>query len=311
MNRLVWSFAAYKRKMQISEAPLFAFVEGFTDRYFYSRIADSECQPLDLLHCIVTGEELAEGAGGGKNILISFFEYLEQENAVTNMFEGKTTTSVFFLDKDVDEFTGNIMRDSEHVIYTETYERESYLFCHGNISQAASGAAALDVNSVRTALGDYREWRRQAAESWKSWVKLCLFAQLHGPTSTTYYSRPTSQINDEAYGPVDPDRYESFRSALQDPRIADQQFDDLFGQLSDRVDAIYNNGQFDQVFKGTWYFGFLENDLRRIAGGAHFNNRQLRRSLQSALEQTLDFNEPWAHHFRTPISQVLARLKGR
>ena len=89
--------------MQMSQAALFIFVESPEDRYVYSQIADPECQGRGIDYQVVTSEELQQNEGG-KQVLLGFFDYLRRQSSLTDRFKGKTTVSIFFLDKDVDDF---------------------------------------------------------------------------------------------------------------------------------------------------------------------------------------------------------------
>ena len=308
MSRLRWSFSGYVRKMQISKTSLFTFVEGFKDRYFYSQIALSECQVRNVVYQVVTGEELPQSGGGGKQTLLSFFDSLEAKGLLFQRFRNSVTASIFFLDKDIDDIIG-IKRDSDHIVYTEHYDIESYLFVYGEIGQAAASAAALDVGTVKIGLGDYIEWRDRAAARWKSWVKLCVFAAIHNVGAGRYYSRPTSQINLGIRGPVDQVQYDSHRSAIElSSGMEPELFHHAFEQVSNRVDHIYIEGKYDQVFKGKWYLEFLEEDIHGIAGDVRFDHRSLKTRMRSALEQTLNLDESWAFQFRTPVEHLVRSL---
>ena len=296
------------RRMQVSEVPLYIFVEGFVDRYFYSRIADSECHPAGLDYKVITGEEIHGGDGGGKDVLMKFFDYLEERNSLAGTFRGKRTVAMFFVDKDIDDMLG-VLRSSKQLMYTELYDVESYLFNHGDLSFAAAGAAALDINSVQIHLGDYSKWRRRAAERWKSWVKVCVFAQAYGPSSGSFYSRTKSQVNDCIYGPVNVEKYGDCLLRLHQPGMTKLEFEELFCKISYQVDSLYTKGQYDRVFKGKWYFWFLIEDVREIAGNRRFNKRGLSDRLRSALEQTLDWEESWSLKLRMPFREIVNKLK--
>ena len=140
MKRLAYSPSAYRRSMQISRVPLFIFVEGYKDRYVYDQIVQSECQQSGVSYKVVTAEEIGI-SGGGKEALLKFFDYLAAESSLICNFNGKTTISIFFLDKDVDDVL-NSMRSSEHIVYTETYEIENYFFIHGALSEVAAASAS-------------------------------------------------------------------------------------------------------------------------------------------------------------------------
>lgn len=133
MTRLTYSFSAYRRSMQISLVPLFVFVEGYKDRYVYDQIAQCECQRSEVSFNVVTAEEIGIG-GGGKEVLLKFFDYLAAESSLISNFKGKTTISIFFLDKDVDDIL-NTRRSSQHIVYTRTYEFENYFLFMGRLAK--------------------------------------------------------------------------------------------------------------------------------------------------------------------------------
>ena len=291
----------------MSETQLFVFVEGITERYFYSQITEAECGPRGIVYCVVMAEELYNGKGGGKEALLGFLRYLKEEGALEGKFEGKRTVPIFFLDKDVDEFKGGIVEENE-VVYTKGYEYESYLFSDGRITQAASGAAGLDLGRVRDALGEQEAWREKAARQWKEWVKLCLFAGVKGPGRESFYGRNKSGINQGIRGSVDQAEYERHKKNMQPEGMDGRQFEEAFERLSVKVEQLYDEREFDVVFKGKWYFEFLLDDLQGIPGNVRLKQKALRETLRSALEQTLNFHEPWAEHLRGPVREVVGRL---
>ena len=296
------------RRMQVSEIPLYVFVEGFEDRYFYSRIVGSECRPGELEYKVITGEELHDGEGGGKGVLMRFFDYLEERKALAGTFQSKRTVALFFVDKDIDDMLG-MLRIEEQLIYTESYDVESYLFNHGELSRAAAGAAGLDIDSVQTYLGDYADWRSRATESWRSWVKVCVFAQMYAPSSGRFYGRPQSELNDELYGPVNTEKYSECLVRLRQPSMSKAEFEKRFCKIGKQVDLLYSKGLCDRVFKGKWYLQFLAQDVKDLARERRFNKRYLTHGLRIALEQTLDWEEPWALDLRMPVRRIIDRLK--
>ena len=156
--------------MQISGQGLYIFVEGDSDKFVYSRLADSECKGCRVDYLVVSGEDI-RGGGGGKNVLLGFFDYLRRMRSLVDIFKGSTTVSIFFLDKDIDDLL-RTKRRSAHVVYTQHYDIEAYYFIHGDLCTAAATSASLDIGSVRAMISDYSLWRRQAATCWKEWVKL-------------------------------------------------------------------------------------------------------------------------------------------
>jgi hypothetical protein len=293
--------------MQISRVPLFIFVEGYKDRYVYDQIVQSECQRAGVSYKIVAAEEIGI-SGGGKEALLKFFEYLAMESSLICDFNGKTTISIFFLDKDVDDIL-NTMRSSEHIVYTETYEIENYFFIHGELSEVAAASASLEVQSIRTILGDYGVWRRRAATKWKNWVRLCLFSKTCGFESISNYGLLRSPINARVCGPVKRTEYERYLSDLQNKsHLPPDEFKRSFERLCRKVDRIYSAGQHDHIFKGRWYACFLVEDIKRVAARRRFNSEQLETKLLSGLALKLNYCDPWAEHFRAPIRRLIDRV---
>lgn len=306
MIRLTHSFSAYRRGMQISRVPLFVFIEGYKDRYVYDQIVQSECQQIGVSFNVVTAEEIGIG-GGGKEALLKFFDYLADESSLICDFQGKTTASVFFFDKDVDDIL-NTRRSSQHIVYTETYEIENYFFIHGALSKVAAASASLDVQSIHAALGNYEAWRRHAATKWKKWVKLCLFSKTCGIGSMSNYRLSSSSINAGICGPVKPAEYKRHLSELRHKsHLPPDEFKRSFTRLCRKVNRIYSAGQHDRIFKGKWYACFLVEDIQRAAARRSFNSRRLEKRLLSSLPLTLNYCDPWAEHFRVPIRRLIAK----
>ena len=307
MKRLTYSPSAYRRSMQISQVPLFVFIEGYKDRYIYEQIVQSECQKSGINFEVVTADEIGI-SGGGKEALLKFFDYLATKSSLICDFKGKTTISIFFLDKDVDDILG-IMRKSEHIVYTGIYEIENYFFIHGALSEVAAASASLEVQLIRRVIGDNATWRRRAATNWKRWVKLCLFSKSCGIESMSNYGLSASPINDGVCGPVKVTEYRRHLSNLNHHSVLpSDDFKRSFRRLCRMVDRIYSRGQHDLIFKGRWYACFLVEDIKSVAGRRRFNRNQLETRLLSGLALTLNYCDPWTEHFRVPIRNLITKV---
>lgn len=305
MSRLLHSFAGYLRYMQMSRWTLFVFVESHhIDRYFYSMLVDLVCQGNKITYQIVAAEEVSDG-GGGKQILLGFFDYLKRRSCLIDRFENKTTLSVFFLDKDVDDYR-RVKRRSPHVVYTETYEVENYLFMFGDLCQAIGASTSLDVASVQAGIGDYSQWRKDAASNWKDWVKLCLFSAARNVTSSCNYGRYVSPINQGCYGALLTNEYGDKLASVQcQSGMPLEQFERSFKRLSRRVDRLYETDKYDIVFKGKWYIPLMLEDMSRIAGSKRYNRTGIEERLLSCLVSSLDFGDPWSEVFREPLRGLI------
>jgi len=308
MNRLRHSFKGYRRSMQMSENTLFVFVEGIADRYIYSRVANCECKGKSIEYQLVTSEELASDCGG-KTVLLQFYDYLKQQHSLIDSFNDKITLSIFFLDKDIDDFL-RIMRRSLHIVYTKYYELENYYFIHGDLSLAVAASASLDISTVQTGLGDYSQWRNKVTTAWKDWVKLCYFSHTRRIGSLCGYSHPESQINTSIYGSVDKNKFRRFLNGLQAKSgLNKKQFSKIFSRSCKKVDRIYSAGEYDRIFKGKWYTCFLKHDIKHIAGTRRYRSSNLEANLISNLAQSLNFNDSWAEYFRLPIRKLLVHIQ--
>lgn len=278
------------------------------DRYVYSKIADSICRRSGACYRIVTAEELS-GSGGGKLVLLGFFDYLRKKDSLLDRFEGKMTASIFIMDKDVDDWL-RTRRRSSHVVYTETYELENYLFVHGDLSEAAAASASLDIRSVRTGFGDSATWCFRMAEKWKEWTQLCIYSQTRRIDIGCGYRRSVSRVNNGICGPLDKVKHKSFLLSLQqESGLAPEQFKRSFNRVSRKVDQIYSEKQHHSVFKGSWYAQFFREEIKRIAGSKHYNKSGLcSRRILSSLAQTLEFEDAWTECFGKPMGQFLALI---
>lgn len=307
MRRVTHCFRGYLRYMQMSRYQIFIFVEGkVTDPYFYGKVCDSVCQPAGVSYEVCTSRELLKG-NGGKQVLISFFEYLRRKSALVHIFKGKATGVVFFLDKDVDDFLRR-QRRSEHVVYTLYYEVENHIFAEGDLVEATAACASMDPQEVLACLGDPEHCLRQVAERWKQWVTLCLFVAKKKIHSECNY-RVTSPINNPLHGPVDQaaylDHLQRIRGKLE---LTTRQFKRAFQRISKLVDSIYAQGEYDRVFKGRWYSIVLAAMIRDRPGSRSIDSRGLETHLCKIAASTVDFGEPWAEHFKEPVRNLIRQL---
>lgn len=298
---------AFLRFMQMSTASVFAFVEGQTDRYFYDKLCSKVFPTRGINHEICLIQELPSGAGG-KQALIKFFNYLKRNSSLLNDFKGKKTISIFFLDKDVDELIKKY-NETEHIIYTEHYCLENYLYIHGDVNETLAATASLEVAKVQKRLGpDNLAWRQKIAESWKDWIKLCIYSQKHRIRFDCNYGS-CSRINPKPYEPVDEPSY-IHRLANIEIRsgLTPIGFKRSLTWTSKLVDQIYTRNEFDRIFKGKWYADFLLRDAEILAGGRAYESNNLARRLVAGITLTLDFNDPWTQYFTNQMSKLADKL---
>ena len=307
MTRLRHSPRGYLRSMQMSNHRIFAFVEGKTDPYFYSRICESVCAPAGITFELRRAQELPAQAGG-KQALLVFFGYMRRVALLLSDFKGKTWGAIFFVDKDVDDLMRTQKR-SPHLVYTEYYDFENYIFKYGDLLNAMSAAASVNRLWLESQIGTVDTWRSSLAERWKEWVELCLFAKLKKVPGTVNYGVSVSPINIAINGPVDTTRYQQHLINLETASgLTNVQFVRSFRRISKLVEALYRSGEHDRIFKGKWYMALFEADIKTLAGTTPINSRGLANRLVYVLAATLDFDEGWADHFKDPIRDLISKL---
>jgi len=289
----------------MSRICFFVFVEGYEDRYFYDNIIRHT--NVDSLSdwCVITAEEVYEG-GGGKDVLIKIFKYLRKSKALSQEFQGKNSKCIFFLDKDVDDILGIRLR-SPHLVYTQTYDVESYYFRHGNLAKAAAIAGRLETGAVSETLGDSDEWRSRAAANWKDWVVICLYCRKNLKSAGSHFSRNTSEVNTGPFGPVSELKLRSLKYRIMKLSGESLQgFQTSFERTVKTVDRIYKANQHDRIFKGKWYCNFLVEAVRQSARGRRIPKFRLHGMLLNSLVVTLEFNQEWTNHFREPVRKLIS-----
>ena len=243
----------------------------------------------------------------GKQRLLGWFDYLKLANALINTSIGNTSVSLIFLDKDVDDFR-RIIRKSSHIVYTVQYDVEGHVFAEGDIFEAIAAAASVDPKTVAETLGKAGDCRLEAAEAWKEWVKICLFTAIHKVDGIPNFGAE-SPLNKPRCAPANLTEFQTYVQLLQTKaRFTDKQFTRAFKQLSLMVDRSYSDGTYGRIFKGKWYPKILEDRLTPIWAQRSINAQGVAHSLTGHVAQTLDFDAPWAEHFKEPLRKLLRRI---
>jgi hypothetical protein len=291
--------------MQMSKSELFTFMEGKSaDRYFYGRLCRNVCKPRGVTYEQVIGNQVPPGGSGGKEVLIGFFRYLREKGALVDSFQGKTTRALFFLDKDIDDLLRRMGR-SPHLIYTEFYQVENYLFRFGDLVDAAASAASLDRAVLEAGLGDQVNWLNARAGNWQQWVTLCVFAKTRKIVGQANYG-VASPLNVPPNSPTDAGAYAAHVAGVQATSgMPAAKFNRALKRTSRKVNRLFNDGQYDKIFKGKWYALILAHDIRVIAGPQEYDERFVQQKVFGGLPLTLNYDADWSNYFRTRILAVL------
>lgn len=307
MARLRHSLKGYLRLMQMSGSAIYAFVEGRTiDPYLYDQIIADVCNEQQVRYTVARSTDVPSSAPG-KGALLYFFKYLRRAKKLINSFKGKITISVFYIDKDVDDILRKRVRNAQ-VCYTRFYNIENHVYVHGDLARAAAVASSLEVHRVKAGLGDDDAWRRRAADAWKEWSVMCLFARMHRIDCGATYST-VSKINVGTSPQLEPLTLAKYRGLLrqkfQGPQGA---FSREYARIGQLVDRAYKRGQHDRFFNGKWYVHFMVESIRAIAGPVPYDSRGVHSRMTTSVVSTLDYKAKWSNHFRAPIEQAIKVL---
>jgi hypothetical protein len=298
MTRLRHSAEGYRRSLQLSSASLFILVEGPSDVYFYSRIADAAA--LGTGYEVRMARELP-GETGGKDSLLGYYDHLRRQDSLCSELAGKRTAVIFLLDKDADDVLRS-RRRSEHVVYTDYYSRENYLFVHGAVESAMAAMLGLAIDRVTSSLPP--NWRLVAAASWRDWIIVCLLTRVLNVSAESNFGVP-SRINKPCVAAPDlfdfEARLERLRAAAN---VAVSTFASLRRRVTRLVDARLAAGLHDTVFAGKWYATFLRHWLT-VPGIRTWSDREL----ESVLLASLDYSSSWASRLRARMSTVVQRCQ--
>lgn len=281
-------------------------VEGRLDRKFLTCLLPfALSENCATRFKILTSKELP-GGHGGKPVLLRYYDYLRRRHALVSTLDHRRTTVGFFLDKDVDDIKRRLRR-SPHVIYTDHYEIENYLFLHGDIVTATCTATALDRSVVEPAFFDSDgSWTRRCAKRWVEWLAICLLEVQLGSVGPNYHAK-SSPVHD-SNGVVDEARLNQRLSDMRKRTAYSQdKFQELLNLARKRVASLISADAHDRIFKGKWYAWFLERDVRRhcVNHDAYFED--LGAIATRFLVTTLDFNGAWTSRIRDRI-RALASL---
>ena len=306
MPRPNHSNEGFLRYMQMSSTKVFIFVEGKKiDSFFFGKICSTIEQP-NFTYEIITASRILNETGG-KQALLTFFSYLRRSNKLISDLSGKRTVTIFYLDKDVDDIL-RVKKRSEHLVYTEYYDIENYIFEYGDLLNGAAAAASIDPARLSNYFSNAHRWCKLATNKWRKWVVLCLFVMReHIPCEANY--RMPSRIHESPCGSIDNLKYSSFLSRLQTKTcLYSDTFKQRLKEVSKRVDFYYNKDKHHYIFKGKWFAYILSDEIKKIMSGVNYDANDLINRLPSIIAITLDFRGTWADHFKIPLRNILGKL---
>jgi len=199
-------------------------------------------------------------------------------------------------------------RRSRHVVYTEHYDVQNYIFMHGDLRTGAAAAASVAPECLSTDLSDSAAWCIHAAGLWQDWVSLCLRILEDGINCEANY-RVDSRVQTRPSEPTDPVLHEALICSIaRRASIPVALFRERLAVTARKVERYFRKEQHHRLFKGKWFTTILVDEIDRAMAGRPYDRTGLARRIPCAVAATLDFSEPWADHFRNAVQAVVALL---
>jgi len=306
VNRLIHARSAYLRYMQMSQASIFILVEGKDlDPFFYGHICQSVCGPKGMHYKLCKANELPPQAGG-KTALIEFYNYLRRKRCLVSVLDGKKTTAIFFLDKDIDDLSRSLRR-SKHIIYTRFYEVHNEVYRHGNLVRGAACATSLEETVLSPLLTDSAKWCAQASRRWQDWLVLCLISARKNVACQRNFG-VCSKIQCPKTGNVNPTLLCEAKSKIAAGlHLSATDFQRLYDSYHARVDRYFRSGRHDIVFRGKWYPYLLDEDIRLLMGQVKYLKKGFTSKITSSVASTLDFTDSWTDYYTSRLQAAIGR----
>jgi hypothetical protein len=289
----------------VSRSKIHIFVEGReTDPYVYSRLCEDELSPLGLEFKVTRADELDPIPGsGGKVRLLGFFDYLKSTGSLCGEFKGETYATLFMLDKDIDDVLSK-RRRSRHIVYTETYDIENYLFLEGDLPTAVAIALGIDRTLVSGWLPSSTGWCNATSTNWIHWTSVCLMCKRAQIPGIGNYSAPNT-VNIPLHGTCDASEIENVMIRITIASgLSRTEIDDQFRRAKDLVTRRCRSGRPDTVFKGKWYPNVIASAAESHHPTEYRHCKSFRQSVLSVLQATLNWSGNWSAHIRNALVDV-------
>ncbi|WP_143056299.1 hypothetical protein [Pedococcus cremeus] len=272
------------------------------DPYFYGGILEaSTTLRSDEVQLIPI--EVVSGTGG-KAALLSLFDWSRKKGVLRTQKRSGESVLVFMLDRDSDFMTGGTRR-SPHVVYTKRYDVEAEIFANADAEKALGSHLSLtpqEANALVTHLGD---WRGDLANLWRTWILLCCIARVTRAQCDVTFAR-ASAVNDPRYSPEDAHLVRAKESSLRRVTgLKHVDYADLRSRMDRRLTRLYERGEADQVLKGKWLPGYLDEAVKGGLPGRHVKNKgKLGSSITESFAAALSFNGAWVRHYLDPLEAL-------
>ncbi|MDO5644842.1 MAG: hypothetical protein Q4G21_03985 [Dermabacter sp.] len=177
-NKPKWSADGFARRVKMSESDLWLVVEGRNhDRVHYELLLKAlpSTQNLSVAFHLAEEIELGGVSAGGKPHALALHDHLQKGMKLTTSNSFSSSTIVFMLDRDRDDFEGKL-RKFGHIAYTYGNDVEADILLHADIWAAFRATYGVDTSISQKIESLIDDVPTKLLDIWESWQVLSLTA---------------------------------------------------------------------------------------------------------------------------------------
>lgn len=91
--------------------------------------------------------------------------------------------------------------------------------------------------------------------------------------------------------------------------LTESQFKRSYKRISEKINLIYDNDEYDLVFKGKWYSNFLNYEINQLSQNCPANTQGFLNRITGCIVTLVDFDASWADHFKIPLQRMASEVK--
>lgn len=297
--------------LSLDDVGIILITEGKdNDPFVYSMLLDS-CIALSETRYEVVRIETIDLSGlgiskgsSGKSPMKSLFYHLKRASELSGKLVNEKYFCIFAMDKDVDDFTNQIISD-DHVVYTPTYDIEGLLFSSIDIEKLICSAASADRPSVNRAIGICTAY--DIVSKWQEWAALCYANAVLSIGHGVGYG--LSRINSPYHASADIAALETITDEIV-------KMGETKGIVRSDFESKYQEGielmkhqPMPKIFKGKWITTILCSITVSSLKGIGFDVVQMESKVKGVTRTLSDYNVLAWSEFRLAVSKAETHIR--
>lgn len=271
----------------MSSFTTYIFVEGDLDKTFLDRMIRNDTAWQDINVMLRLARELHPTLGDGKVALLQLHTKLKQQKRLK---VGTGKRILFFLDKDIDD-TLRRKRRCRHIIYTDFYNIENYIFRHCRLQHAAADAAYQEISAL-SFLSDTVAWTQDTCRGWSSWVGFSLAVRKRKQPLPNFGQPSMFHCKTSLkFEPAEQIKFLNLFAAKLGVSFAQAQA--ICAVEERRFLQAVRKGRHDHYWNGKWYGHILTRQLRQRGLIARTAEKAFEERLEASALAHLDFSGSW------------------